>query len=187
MGRIKNGTLGRKFGKKDNVFCIIYCRDATPYANYDVYKNSKYKENREKTNKKYPAVLAQMRHDCKIGFPGGKVDSDNISLIDALKKELYEEINLSDIDANKLEIISTFSNNKYHTTTFTYEVTFEEMIDIINNSKNAPHSFVENMGSFMLRLDSDSLKNALKHNFSGTGIEELGILIKNKKLLDIKR
>lgn len=186
MGRIKKGTLGRNFGKTDNVFCIIFCRDAMPYSNYEVYKNSKYEEDRDKVNRKYPAVLAQMRHDCKIGFPGGKIDSKNISLIDGLKKELYEEINLKELDVNRLEILSTFSNHKSHTTTFIYEVNFEEMIDIINNSKDAPHSFVENMGSFMFKLDSYSINNVLRHNFSGTGADELNILIKNKKLLKIK-
>ena len=186
MGRIKKGTPGRNFGKTDNVFCIIYCKDATPYSDYDVYKNSKYKDDRDKVNRRYPAVLAQMRHDCKIGFPGGKIDSENVSLIDGLKKELYEEINLKELDVNRLEILSTFSSRKSHTTTFIYEVNFEEMINIINNSKDAPHSFVENMGSFIFKLDSYSANNALKQNFSGTGADELNILIKNKKLLKIK-
>ena len=132
MKRIKNGISGRKYGKQDNFFCIIYCTDAKPYLNYDVYKESKKKEDRDKVSKSYPLVLAQMRHDCKIGFPGGKVDSEDISLIDGLKKELIEEINLDISDVNNLEILSTYSSQKSHTTTFLYEVTFEEMIEIVS-------------------------------------------------------
>ena len=183
MKRVKNGISGRKYGKEDNVFCIIYCRDARPYLNYDIYKKSKNKKDRKKVHEKYPIVLAQMRHDCKIGFPGGKVELKNTSLVDGLMRELYEEINLKNINLNKLEIISTYSNHKAHTTTFAYEVTFKEMIRIVNNSKNAKHSFIENMGSFMLRLDHTTLDNISKHNFSGTGIEDLNTLIKDKKLL----
>ena len=127
-------------------------------------------------------LLAQMRHDGKIGFPGGKVESD--SLVDGLLRELKEEINLHEIDLSRLEILSTYSSDKSHTTTFIYEVSFNDIISIVNSSKNSKHSFVENMGSFLLKLDNDTLKNITKHKFSGTGVKDINLLIKSKKLID---
>lgn len=183
LRRIKNDTFIRKHKKRDNVFCIIYCRDAQPYLNYDVYRNSKDKLDRDKVHNKYPMILAQMRHDGKIGFPGGKVEKDNASLLDGLLRELDEEINFNNINIEKIEFLSTYSNHKAHTTTFVYEVSFEEMISIVNNSRYSKHSFIENMGSFILRLDQTTLKNIVKHNFSGTGAKDLNLLIKKKKLL----
>ena len=167
----------------DKVFCIIFCRDAKPYSDYDVYINSDLECHRAKVHKKYPAILAQMRHDCKIGFPGGKIDNLNLSLIENLKKELFEEINFKDIDISKLELLSTFFTEKSKTTVFSYEVSFEEMKDIVINSKNAPHSFVENMGSFIFKLDSSTINNINKHHFSGNGLDELNLLINKKELL----
>lgn len=183
MRHIKNRDCEKISRQQDNVFCIIYCTNAKPYLNYDVYKNSKNRKDRAKIYKTYPMVLTQMRHDGKIGFPGGKVEPDNYSLIDGLLRELKEEINLNNVNINKLEILSTYSNHKGRTTTFIYEVTFEEMISIINNSKNAKHAFIENMGSFMLKLDHSTLQNISKHNFSGEGLKDLHLLIKNKKLI----
>lgn len=183
MRYIKNDKFTKKHNKRHNVFCIIYCRNAQPYLNYDVYRNSKDKLERDKVYKKYPMVLAQMRHDGKIGFPGGKVEDNNTSLIDGLLKELDEEINLKRINTNRLKILSEYSNHKSHTTTFMYEVSFEEMISIVNNSRYSKHSFIENMGSFIMKLDQSSLKNISKHNFSGTGVKDLNLLVKKKKLL----
>ena len=39
------------------------------------------------------------------------------------------------------------------------------------------------MGSFMFRLDDETLDNIVKHNFSGTGAKDLKLLIKSKNLL----
>lgn len=56
----------------------------------------------------YPIILTTTRHDGTAGFIGGKVDPGE-SLIDALKREVYEETSyrLEDVDVDKLKYITS--------------------------------------------------------------------------------
>ena len=49
---ITPGTMGRDFGKKDMVFCIIYCAEGRQYENYDYFLNSPDPKQRAKANLK---------------------------------------------------------------------------------------------------------------------------------------
>lgn len=167
MQRISNCSMGRERGLVDRVFCLIYCKDIVDEANKD----------------KYSLVLAQMRSDGKMGFPGGKVEQHHNNLIDALLDELKEEIGLIDVDLNKLKHSATFANENRQITTYKYEVSYDEFKQIYLNSKNAMHFFEENMGCVMLKIHESSIKNIYKQFFCGTGKSELKILINDEGLL----
>lgn len=167
MKRIKNHSMGREEGKLDRVFCLIYCRDVI----------------NEKNEDKHALVLAQMRSDGKIGFPGGKVEQHHKTLIDALLDELREEIGLVNIDLKRLKYSATFSNEYRQITTYKYEVSYEEFKDIYLNSKKAIHFLVENMGCVMLKIHESSIQNIYRQYFCGTGKSELKILINEESLL----
>ena len=183
MKRIKSGKMGRNYGKRDVVFCLIYCTDATPYIDYDKYLNSENEEDKKMLTKKTNLVLAQMRADGRLGFPGGGVEEHHDTLLDALKDELYEEINLENLKEENLELLATFSDEKRHITTYKYKVSFKEFKDIYYNSHKAKHFFSENMGSVMLQITDDTIKNVFKHYFSGTGKLELKLLINEENLI----
>lgn len=184
MKRVKSGLMGKNFSKSDSVFCLFYCTDAKPYEDYAKYKNSNRIQDNKKVDREYIMVLAQMRHDGRIGFPGGKLETYHNTLIEGLKKELREEINFVDLDELNLEIISTFADSKMHATTFAYKTTYEELVKIKENSQRAIHYNVENMGSFFFKIDSYTKKEILKHNFCHTGAKELELLLKK---IDINR
>lgn len=183
MELIKKGTMGRSLGKKDMVFCLIYCEDATPYSNYDYFLLSNDIKQVNKANMICPMVLAQMRWDGKLGFPGGNVEPHHNTLIDAIKSELEEELNFTDIDESKLELLATFANDKRHITSFSYKVSYDEFKEIYNKSLTAKHFMSENVGSVMLQIHDVSFNNLMKQNFSGTGKSELELLVKEKNLL----
>ena len=165
MERIQTGVRGKEFGKLDRVFCLIYTKG--------IYINGE----------KCSLVLAQMRHDGMLGFPGGKVEEHHETLIEALKDELSQEINLKDIKENKLKTMATFSDDKRHITVYKYEVNFRTFKEIQRNVNNAEHFYIENMGSIALKITENSLKNIKKQRFRGTGKLELDILIDEERLL----
>lgn len=175
--RILAGTMGRPMGKKDMVFCIIHCDNAKPYINYDYFLNSDDEDTRAKAKDEYPLVLAQMRWDGKLGFPGGNVEQHHETLIDAIKAELEEEINFKNVDVTRLKPLSTIADSKRHITAFEYSVTEEELDEIFKNSLTAKHFKSENTGSIMLQLHELSIPNLKNQIFSGTGNLELEIFI----------
>lgn len=183
MELIKKGTMGRELGKKDMVFCLIYCEDATPYENYDYFLLSKDIKQVNSANMICPMVLSQMRWDGKLGFPGGNVEPHHKNLVEAIKAELEEEINFTDVDESKLELLATFANEKRHITSFAYKVSYNEFKEIYRKSLTATHFISENVGSVMLQLHEASFNNLMKQTFSGTGKSELELLVKEKNLL----
>lgn len=165
MNRIQMGKRGRHEGKLDRVFCLIYTKN--------VYLDGE----------KCSLVLAQMRHDGMLGFPGGKVENHHRTLRSALKDELKQEINLSDIKEDRLKMMATFADEKRHVTTYKYEVDFKTFKWIQRNASKAEHFYLENMGSIALKITEDSLKNIRRQKFRGTGVLELDILINQENLL----
>lgn len=166
MERIQTGRIGRKEGKLDRVFCLIYTRD--------VYIEGE----------KCSLVLAQMRHDGMLGFPGGKVEEFHKTLNMALRDELRQEINLVNIDRDKLEMMATFADKNRHVTTYKYEVDYKTFKEIQRNASKAEHFYIENMGSVALKITEDSLRNIKKQKFRGTGKLELEILIAQERLMN---
>lgn len=166
MERVKTGRLGKKEGKSDRVFCLIYTRN--------VYIDGE----------KCSLVLAQMRHDGMIGFPGGKVEEHHKDLFHAIREELSQEIGLKYIDKSKLKMMATFADKSRHITTYKYEVSHDVFKKIHKNVFSAEHFYVENMGSIALKITEDSLKNIRKQRFRGMAKVELDILIDEENLLD---
>ena len=99
------------------------------------------------------------------------------SLIEAVKQELEEEINLGDIDESRLEPFRTYANSKRHITTYLYRVSYEELLEIDKNSIHAKHRYSEVCGVDLMQLHYLSIPNLERTIFSGTGKEELGALI----------
>lgn len=165
MERIQTGSRGRDCGKLDRVFCLIYTKGVVI------------------DNEKCSLVLAQMRHDGMLGFPGGKVEEYHKTLNAALRDELYQEINLKNIKYKKLKMMATFSDEKRHVTIYKYRVDFKTFREIQKNASYAKHFYIENMGSIALKITEDSLKNIKKQRFRGTGRLELDMLISEEKLL----
>ena len=180
MKEIKTGSFGRLEGKKDMVFCIIYADYARPYINYDPNNMLEgcY------PNMAIPLVLTLKRgKDGKIGFPGGNVDPEDVDLISALKRELKEEINFTNIDESRLITFTTFANDKRHITSFTYRVSEEELDEICKNIPTAQHYKSEITGYSIDQIHTASINGLLNQCYSGTAKNELEALIERKHLL----
>lgn len=182
--RIESGTMGRPINKRDMVFCIIYSDKTYVYTNYHEFLKLKG-INEVQYNKRLactPRVFMQMRFDGKLGFPGGFVDLTDETLEEAIKRELKEEIAFN-VDENRLELLSTYADNKSHITTFCYKVSQEEMNIIAANSYKGEHFGVEVDGVITKQIIDGYLDNLYSQIFSGTGKLELETLINEKHLL----
>lgn len=169
--------------KKQIAFCIIYCEDSTPYKDYDAFIESVCENDRKKAMIKIPMIMAMMRNDCTIGFPGGHI-KDNESIIDGLKRELKEEINLNDLDESRLKVLCTYYNDRKTITTFQYKVTHEEYNDIFRNSVNSKHLYSENCGVISLQVHKNSLRDINLNHFCGGNIKsEINLLVHKEKLI----
>lgn len=160
---MKRNTLGREVGKEDIVFCIFYCKKSE--------------------NNKTPFVLAHLRDDNKIGFPGGHMEKHHNTLIEALKDEIRQEIDFNNLDENRLELLTTSINSRRHITVYSYEITFEEIKELQKNSIKAEHYLIENFGSILIPITRRYMNDLLSHNFSGSAKTELQALIYKKGLL----
>lgn len=157
--------------KKQMVFCAIYTV-GKPYSEYDYLEKSK-------RGIDIPLVLMQVRWDGFIGFPGGKVD-DGESLVDAVIREMYEEISFVG-DASNLVPLCSFSTDIYNIHCFSYEVEFSLLKEIIQKSTTGEHFLSENQGCFALQLaefEKGGYREFQKHNFKATAGLELEILSK---------
>lgn len=134
-----------------------------------------------------PLVLMQHRWDQLIGFPGGKVDREDYingelsieTLKNGLVRELKEEINLDNIDRNKLKLLcthhDTFDNIYIHN--FIYEVDLEEFYAIFKNTITSDGIGIENCGAIIGHLHhykgDNGICNLLEQKFAATGKLEL--------------
>lgn len=177
---IKAGTMGRPLGKRDMVFCIIYCKEGRQYENYDYFLNSKDPKVRAKAEMTIPTVLATFRWDGKLGFVGGNVESHHESLINAIKDELREEFNVTNINENNLKPFATYANNKSHISTYLYEVSYDEIKQMQLNAFKAEHMYSEVCAPILIQLHDVSIPNLMKNVFSGTGKMELNLLLEKE-------
>lgn len=83
---------------KHNAFVAVFTRHAHPWKGYTGLPESVQ-------NMNFPIILTVMDYNWRIGFPGGKVEKENLTL-DILKQEALreaeEEINLSGIDISEI-------------------------------------------------------------------------------------
>lgn len=160
---MKRNTMGRQYGRSDMVFCIFYCR----------------KSEKNKT----PLILGHLRDDNKLGFPGGHVENYHKDIIEALKDEVRQEINFTELDESKLEVMSVSINMKRHIISYSYELSFDEIKKIQKDSINAEHYLIENFGTFLIPITKKYMNELLAHNFSGNSKNDLKMLIYKKGLL----
>lgn len=177
---IEAGTMGRPLGKRDMVFCIIYCKEGRQYENYDYFLNSPHPELRERAKVTVPTVLATFRGDGKLGFVGGNVEKHHKDLVHAIKDEMEEEFNMINIDESKLKPFATYANDKSHISTFLYEVSYEEIKEIQLNAFGAKHMYSEVCAPVLLQLQYLSIPNLMNQVFAGTGKLELNLLIEKE-------
>lgn len=179
-------NMGRNYKNKEcMVFCIIYCDDAKPYTNYNTYTKSRSQQIREKANERTSLVLAQMRDDGMLGFPGGHVKR-NQSILSALKSELREEINMYNLDETRLEKLYTSINMRRQIIAYAYKVSYEELKEIFLRSNMAEHSICENCGTILLNINKKNIDNIMGHKYAGSSKEDLKILVNKYKLLKIR-
>ena len=137
---------------------------------------------REKVNLKIPTILTISREDGKRGFVGGNLESHHNTLIDGLKQELEEEINLVNIDESRLELFLTQANSNRHITTYIYRVSYEELLEIERNSIYAKHRYSEVCGVDLMQLHDISIPNLKETIFSGTAKEDLFAFIEKENI-----
>ena len=167
--KLKNKTMGRNIGKSDMAFVIFYCKYAKPYRNYDQFS-------KERRDMNIPLIFMNSRFDGRLGFVGGNVDSTDPTLEDAVAREALEEVNFR-IDKSRLKHFTTFANSTRHITSFLYELSEEEMLNLYRSSTKAVHFGSENCGSILWQVNEKSVNQLTKNNFSGTAKEELQLII----------
>lgn len=175
--------------KQHCVFASIYCKDGKPY----------YKKVTNKNDSNISIVFMQMRWDGSIGFPGGKVSKEEVMesngqvtielLKNTLIRELQEEIDIKDnyIKKNKLKHLSSFIDDLYIIHNFSYEITYNEMIELYEQACKCSAIGKENLGNILVHIYEYSkykgLNNFLQNKFCGCTKYELLDLIKNENLL----
>lgn len=170
--RVKDGLINKK---ENSVFLAI---------------STKFKLNHLYKNKETQMLLFINRWDGRIGFPGGRVDEGE-QLIEALEREVFEEINYNIKDSLNLELICSHNikdKNKDKTChLYHLEVSNNELKEIMKNSFDALDFINETNGVFVTHLDTygeKGLKAFFKNNLVDTVLEETLLLNKqfNKKL-----
>lgn len=126
------------------------------------------------------ALLGVMvRWDGSFGFVGGKVDLGE-SLIEAAKRESWEEINYKPEDGD-LNLVCSHSmiNGKFEQNThlYTCAVTPEALYDIRRKSGKSIHGQVECAGFVVVHMVKTAPQNLQKTVWAGTGLAELNLLL----------
>ena len=138
------------------------------------------------------AILMQMRFDGCLGFPGGLVDKDGESPVEALNRELEEEIGL-DLDKymfTKQDHVVSHKNQKKTLVThfFAKEVTLAEFTAIEKKTLDAFDYGRETLGPIQVPLFTmgdgyRGLPIFLANQFAGNARQQLLIGIKTFQLL----
>lgn len=171
--------LKRNENGKDCVFLIPF------FLKEKIYKN--YKEvNEDLKNKEIPLVLAQMRWDGKLGFIGGKVESNEFLEV-ALLREIKEEGLIQGI-GDVIPLCSHRDNEEnLHLHCFVYECSsIEEFKYLSLNSNFAEHFIAESGGLFPIQIADFSYENLLKNNWESSSSYELKEFIKKYVREDVK-
>lgn len=175
---LEHGTLSET--NKDCVFLWIYAKNCTPYKGYELNDIPNVS-----------LVLAELRFDGLMGAVGGSVESGE-DLYQAIKRECKEEINYDPV-LERIEPLATYRNDKsgFCIHSFSYECTYEELLEIRKNAIYADHFNAENAGINLLHICKykkfngveAGYCNILTQNFTSTSKMELEKLVKTKNLL----
>lgn len=181
---MENGQVEVPFGERstrfDAAFVWIFARNCTPYEGYpynDIPNVS--------------LVLTEMRWDGLLGAVGGAVELDDESLEIAVQREAQEEI-AYDLDISKLKPLTTIRlPSGSHVHSFSYEVSYGELVEIRNNAHHGKHFSAENAGVNLLHICRYLKGNwqecgynvIMTQQFVGTAKTELERLVQNENLL----
>lgn len=172
--------FGQRSERFDCSFVWIYAKNCTPYKDYpynDIPNVS--------------LVLTELRFDGLMGAVGGAVEDDDPSLEVAVQREALEEINFSLDITNLKPLLSLRSPYGAHNHSFSYEVQYDELLEIRNNAYKGAHFSAENAGVNLIHVcrytkgrgNECGYNNILTQNFIGTSKLELERLVHNENLL----
>jgi len=132
-------------------------------------------------DKKKKYILLIRRYDNTSSFPGGYIEN-NESKVEALKREIYEELNF-DVEKylDKIEEVKTSSDRIF---LFILFMNIEDIIKIMKNSFNAKHFKSEILGVELLKLKKENIENILNQKENGNFKEQIMTLIKKYKLIN---
>lgn len=176
----KELPFGTRSPKHDCVFVWIYAKNCTPYQNYP------YNDIPNVT-----LMLSELRWDGLMGGVGGVVETDDVSLEEAVKREAWEEIHY-DLPVGRLEPLLTLKNfSGSHNHSFSLEVSYEELVQIRNNAHLGEHFSAENAGVNLVHICRYMKPNKvecgykwfLEQQFIGSSKQELEYLVDTKGLL----
>ena len=158
--RIEFGKLSQS--KKNGVFLAIYTEEISPWKYFidDMQHTS------------CPAVIMIDRWDGRMGFPGGTLEP-NEKLLDALKREIYEEIGIK-IKPNKVQGVISQDTEKIVTHLFALKVQELEFLHIyyhiLNNFSRSilNHAYeTEDESHFMSEITGIKIVPIIEHNGKG--------------------
>jgi U8 snoRNA-decapping enzyme len=175
--------------KKNAVFLAIYVKEIAPW---------KYFKD-EISRTKCPAVIMIDRWDGRMGFPGGTMEKDE-NILDALKREIYEEIGIN-VRINQVEHIAS---HEWKIVTHFYGLEVNELeflhiyYHILNNFSRSIllHAYEEgDASSFMSEIIGIKLVPIVEHAGKGinkflensfAGATKLDLIALMKEKLDYK-
>ncbi len=177
---VKEVPFGEYGTRANFVFCYFFARKCNPYKNYEL--NDIPEVN---------LVLLQLRWDGLLGGCGGTVESTDISLEYALRREVQEEMDYN-IFVSHLRPLKTFEIYPgANSHSFSYEVTYDELKHIRDGYTNAKHASAEVAGVNLCHISRYSkgqnreagYNNLMTQNFIGTAKQELEYLVQKENLL----
>ena len=137
-------------------------------------------------------VLMMMRHDGRLGFPGGFVDKEDPSLEHAALRELTEEFGdvPSDFKITPSDYHCTHLRGKFALHFFIKEVSWEHFLEIEKRNGQQDYEGFEVLGTVRVpfytmipRDDKSGFPAFLRNNFIGNSKQQLIEGIRLKKLL----
>ncbi len=168
--------------KAQAVFLAIVCKEAQPYLNYPHIDDKQ---------QVVPIVLFTHRSDGTFGFPGGKVDPGE-NLVEAIFREVREEIGLSDLQVRELvpvcshDIIPGLVTHLY-----AVFVNYVRLKKIAQHAHTAVHFGSESNGVVQAKIhdfgEGCGLSEILKSSFVPSAREELVILLEDKRILPLEQ
>ena len=135
-------------------------------------------------NDNIATLLLQHRSDGLFGTAGGKIEK-NETIVEGLKRELYEEINY--VPRTDIKELGVYQKPLYQIYSFYSEVSIETLHEIQMTYRSA-ELHTETFGISLVDLSTELVRERLvSYPFAGSGTEELTSLLKiiDKRLQEV--